>query len=102
MRWWWPRTVRWQLITWLMLLEALSVALFALILIEVQGREVRQRALERLQHQATSVAIQAEEAYRADRPEILVTSLRMMGTAPSVAHAKITDSAGNVLYVSDG
>ena len=28
MRWWWPRTVRWQLITWLMLLEALSVGLF--------------------------------------------------------------------------
>ena len=102
MRWWWPRTVRWQLITWLMLLEALSVALFALILIEVQGREIRQRALERLQHQATSVAVQAEEASRANRPDILVTSLKMMGTSPSVAHAKITDTAGNVLYVSDG
>ena len=52
---WWPRTVRWQLITWLMLLEALSVALFALILIQIQGREIRQRALERLEHQATSL-----------------------------------------------
>jgi len=102
MRWWWPRTVRWQLITWLMLLEALSVALFALILIEVQGREIRQRALERLEHQATSVAVQAQEAYRANRTDILITSLKMMGAAPSVAHARITDITGNVLYVSDG
>src|SRR6185503_18490075 len=102
MRWWWPRTVRWQLITWLMLLEALSVALFALILIQIQGREIRQRALERLEHQATSLAVQAEEAHRANRPDILLSSLKMMGAAPSVAHAKITDAAGNVLYVSDG
>ena len=102
MRRWWPRTVRWQLITWLMLLEALSVALFALILIEGQGREIRQRALERLEHQATSLAVQAQEAFRADRPDILITSLKMMGSAPSVAHAKITDITGKVLYVSDG
>lgn len=102
MRWWWPRTVRWQLITWLMLLEALSVALFALILIQIQGREIRQRALERLEHQATSVAVQAQEAYRANRTDILVTSLKMMGAAPSVAQARVTDAAGNVLYVSGG
>jgi PAS domain S-box-containing protein len=102
MRWWWPRTVRWQLIIWLMLLEALSVGLFALILVEIQGKEIRQRALERLEHQATSLAVQAQEAYRANHPEILVTSLKMMGAAPSVAHAKITDTAGNVLYMSDG
>lgn len=102
MRWWRPRTVRWQLITWLMLLEALSVALFAAVLIEVQGREIRQRALERLAHQATSVALQAEEAYRAQEPELVDSSLRMMGAGPSVARARITDTAGNVLYVSDG
>jgi PAS domain S-box-containing protein len=99
---WWPRTVRWQLIIWLMLLEALSVALFAAVLVEVEGREVRQRAMERLAHQATSVALQAEEAYRARHPEQMLASLRMMGAAPSVARAKITDTAGNVLYVSDG
>lgn len=102
MRWWWPRTVRWQLITWLMLLEALSVALFALILVQIQGREIRQRAIERLEHQATSVAVQAEEADRANRTDILVTSLKMMGAAPSVVHAKVTDKDGNVLYASDG
>ena len=99
---WWPRTVRWQLIIWLMLLEALSVVFFAMILVRVEGREVHQRALERLAHQATSLALQAEEAYRDQRPETVLPSLRMMGAAPSVARAKITDSNGNVLYVSDG
>jgi PAS domain S-box-containing protein len=102
MRWWWPRTVRWQLITWLMLLEALSVALFATVLIQIQGREIRERALERLAHQATSLALQAEEANRAQRPDLVLPSVHMMGAAPSVAHAKITDTAGNIQYVSDG
>jgi PAS domain S-box-containing protein len=85
-----------------MLLEALSVALFATVLISTEAREIRQRTLERLAHQATSVALQAEEATRAARPELVLTSLRMMGEGPSVARAKITDTSGNVLYVSDG
>ena len=99
---WWPRTVRWQLILWLMLLEALSVGLFATILVSVESREIRQRALERLAHQSTSVALQAEEAYRQRHPELVFPSLRMMGEAPSVALAKITDREGNVLFVSNG
>ena len=74
---WWPRTVRWQLILWLMLLEALSVALFAAVLVSVEGREIRRRALERLAHQSTSVALQAEEAYRQGRPDLVL---------PFVAH----------------
>lgn len=99
---WWPRTVRWQLILWLMLLEALSVALYAMVLVKVEGIEVRKRVLERLSHQASSVALLAEEAYRQQRPEMLLPTLRMMGASPSVARAKTTDTAGNVLYVSDG
>ena len=99
---WWPRTVRWQLILWLMLLEVLSVALFAVVLVNIEGRKIRRRAVERLAHQATSVSLQAEEAYRQQRPELVLPSLRMMGEAPSVAGAKITDAAGNVLLVSSG
>lgn len=99
---WWPRTVRWQLILWLMLLEALSVALFATVLVRIETREIRQRAIERLAHQATSLALQAEEAYRQQPPALVLPSLRMMGAAPSVARAKISDAAGNVLFVSDG
>lgn len=99
---WWPRTVRWQLIIWLMLLEVLSVGLYVLLLVRIEGREVRQHLLERLAHQATSVALQSEEAYRQNKPDMVLPSLRMMGAAPSVARAKITDTAGNVLFVSDG
>ena len=99
---WLPRTVRWQLILWLMLLETLSVGLFAVILVKVEGQEIRRRALERLAHQATSVALQAEEAYRQQRPELVFPSLRMMGEAPSVARAMITDKTGDVLFVSSG
>src|SRR5579863_10356379 len=99
---WWPRTVRWQLIIWLKLLEALSVGLFAAFLVNIERRQVRQRALERLAHQATSVAMQAEEAYRQQHSEMVLPSLRMMGEAPSVAKAKITDAAGNVLFASQG
>ena len=99
---WWPRTVRWQLIVWLMLLEALSVGLFAMVLVKLQGHEVRVHALERLAHQSTSVALQAEEAYRQQRPDLVLPSLRMMGAAPSVERARITDAQGKVLYVSDG
>ncbi|MGA8087939.1 MAG: ATP-binding protein [Terracidiphilus sp.] len=99
---WWPRTVRWQLIVWLMLLEVLSVGLFATLLVNIERREIRQRALERLAHQANSVALQAEEAYRQQHPEMVLPSVRMMGEAPSVAQAKITDAAGNVLFVSGG
>ncbi len=100
MRWWWPRTVRWQLISWLMLLEALSVGLFATFLVQVEKREVRQRANERLAHQATSIAMQAEEAYRQGRLELVLPSLRMMGAAPSVADAKISDATGTVQLTS--
>jgi PAS domain S-box-containing protein len=90
------------LIIWLMLLEAMSVALFAIILVKIQGREVRRHAVERLGHQATSIALQAEEAYRLQKPETVLPSLRMMGESPSVARARITDTQGDVLFVSNG
>ena len=99
---WWPRTVRWQLIIWLMLLEVLSVGLFATFLVNVEERQIRRRALERLGHQATSMALQAEEAYRQQQPDLVLPELRMMGEAPSVAGAKITDKTGNVIFASAG
>src|ERR1700722_19038233 len=86
----------------MMLLEVMSVALFAIVLVNIQGREVRQHAVERLSHQATSLALQAEEAYRLMKPDMVLPSLRMMGEAPSVARARITDTQGNVLFVSEG
>jgi signal transduction histidine kinase/HAMP domain-containing protein len=86
----------------LVLLEALSIGLFAVLLIRQQTRAVYTRAEHRLAHQATSVALQAKEAIEQNRPDWVRFSVRMMGEAPSVALVKVSDPAGNVLYVSQG
>ncbi len=99
---WWPRTIRWKMLSGLVLLEALSIVLFALLLIRLQGRDVRRHTQERLASQATSVASQAEEALLLERSDWLALAVRMMGKAPSVSQVKITDPGGNVLFVSPG
>jgi PAS domain S-box-containing protein len=86
----------------LVLLEALSIVLFGTILTEQQRREVYQRAQHRLAHQATSLALQAKEALQQNRPDWAGLSASMMGEAPSVALAKITDPSGKILFVSRG
>jgi PAS domain S-box-containing protein len=99
---WWPRSIRWQMLAGLVLLEAVSLVLFAALLIHKQNHEVYQRAQQRLAHQASSVAAQAKEALLQQRPSWVQLSVKMMGEAPSVAFAKVTDPAGNMLFVSNG
>ena len=86
----------------LLLLEALSLALFAALLIHQQTHDVFERAQHRLAHQATSEALQAKEALLQERPQWVGLSVKMMGEAPSVAFAKVTDPVGNVIFVSAG
>jgi len=97
----WPRSIRFQLLAGLVLLEALSLLLFGLILVRQQSYEATERANQRLAHQADSVALQSKEALLADRPEIVGLSVKMMGRAPSVGMARVTDTAGKVLYLSE-
>ncbi len=99
---WWPRTIRWKMLSGLVLLEALSIGLFALLLVRLQLRDVQQHARERLASQVTSVASQAQEAMLEGRPDWLALAVRMMGKAPSVKRARVTDAAGTTLYVSPG
>ena len=99
---WWPRTIRWQMLAGLVLLEALSIGLFAALLIRQQAHEVQQHMLQRLAHQSESVALQAKEALLQGRPGWVQLSVSMMGDAPSVSFAKVTDPAGNVLFASKG
>ena len=99
---WWPRSIRWQMLAGLVLLEVLSIGLFAALLVRQQAHEVHERMMHRLEHQATSMALQAAEALQQQRPEWVGLSVKMMGEAPSVAFAKVTDPAGNILYVSAG
>jgi len=99
---WWPRTIRWQIILSLTAVEVLSIGLFAVILIERQQEEMRQRAIERLAYQARSVALLTKEAFEQQRPDWVSSSLKIMDDAPSVASVKITDPAGKMLFVSVG
>jgi len=99
---WWPRTIRWQMLAGLGLLEVLSIGLFAALLVRQQAHEVHDHMLHRLAHQSTSMALQASEALQQNRHDMVGPSVRMMGEAPSVASAKVTDPAGNIQFVSRG
>lgn len=99
---WWPRTFRSQMLAGLVSLEALSMALFAGLLIHQQTIDLHRRGKIRLTFEATSVAMQASEALDQNRPGWVGLSVQMMGEAPTVSLAKVTDTVGNVLFVSKG
>ena len=99
---WWPRSLRLQMLAGLVLLEVLSIGLFVALLVRQQAHEVHDRMMHRLAHQATSMALQSNEALEQQRNSWVGLSVVMMGEAPSVAFAKVTDPAGNILYVSQG
>ncbi len=99
---WWPRSIRSQMLAGLVLLEALSLGLYAVLLIQQQTREVYQHVLQRLTHHAASLAVETRDALQAGRPDLARLSVRMVGAAPDVAMARITDPAGNMLFTSQG
>jgi PAS domain S-box-containing protein len=99
---WWPRSIRWQMLAGLLLLELLSVGLFAALLTEQQGRRVYVRAQYWLTFEATAMAMQVEEGLNQQNPGWVSSSVRTTGKAPNVALAKVTDPSGNVLFVSKG
>ena len=90
---WWPRSIRWQMLAGLVLLEALSIVLFATLLIRQQSQEVHQRMLQGLAHQVTATSLDAKEALLQNRPGWVGLSVKMTGESPSVAIAKVTDPA---------
>src|SRR4051812_50123545 len=91
---WWPRTIRWKMLLGLVLLEALSISLFALLLIRLQSRDLRLHTRQILMSQANSLADQAQEAMLENRPDWLAGAARVIDRAPRVAQAKGTDPAG--------
>jgi PAS domain S-box-containing protein len=99
---WWPRSIRWQMLAGLLLLETLSIGLFALLLLRQQRKETSERAHLRLAYEASSLAMQSAEALSENQPSWVGFSVRMMGAGPTVAQAKVTDPAGGVLYAYRG
>lgn len=98
----WPKTIRLQLLTGLLALETLSFILSGSYLLLLQTNESRKMAIERLDYEASTLAIQAREAILQQRPGWVQLSVTTMGEAPSVSVAKITDPRGHVLYISHG
>src|ERR1700676_1195555 len=98
---WWPRSIRWQMMLGLVLLEFLSIALFAVLLLRLQEFDIQKRVYDRIAHQSTSLALQAQEALGQDRFDWVGLSVRIMGEAPSVFRTRITDLAGKTLYVGE-
>ncbi len=99
---WWPRSIRWQMLLGLVLLEVLSIALFATLVLRLQEYDISHRVLDRLTHQSNSLALQIQEAMGEERPDWVHLSVRTMGEAPSVSRTRMTDPKGNVLYVGRG
>jgi PAS domain S-box-containing protein len=99
---WWPRSIRWQMLAGLVLLEILSISLFAAILTREQTRRVRIRAQIILAYESESLASQVSKALEQQRPGWISSSVKTAGEAPNVALATVTDPAGNVLFISKG
>jgi PAS domain S-box-containing protein len=95
---WWPRTIRWQMLAGLLLLETLSIGLFAGLLVRQQSRRVHQRASLLLAYESTSMAIQCAQAFDQQKPSWAELTVKMMVASPVVESAKVTDTAGKILY----
>lgn len=98
----WPRSIRWQMLAGLLLLEVLSIGFFAAVLTRQQIVRANRANRERLSYEASSLAMQTSEAISESRPEWAGKLIRMMDSSPTVTIAKVTDAAGTVLYVSKG
>jgi signal transduction histidine kinase len=88
------------MMTRLLLLEALSIALFAALLVYRESSDISRRTQRRVAHQDAALALQAADALTDQRPGWLGLSVKLAGESPGVAWAAITDPAGNVLYSS--
>ncbi len=99
---WWPRSIRWQMLTGLLLLELLSVGLFAVLLTRQQTRRIYVRAQYWLTFESTAMAEQVAEALEQQNSAWVGTLVRSTGNAPNIALAAVTDPSGKVLFISKG
>ncbi len=95
---WWPRSIRWQMLASLMLLEILSIGLFAGLLTQQQVRRTNQRAQYWLAYESTALAAQSAEALEQQRPTWVDLAVRTIVDAPIVQSAKIVSPSGEVLF----
>jgi len=95
---WWPRSIRWQMLAALLLLEILSIGLFAGVLAQQQLRRTNQRAQYWLEYESTALANESAEALDQQRPSWVDLALRTVVDAPIVQSAKIVSPSYQVLF----
>lgn len=95
---WWPRSIRWQMLAGLLLLEILSIGLFAGLLTWQQLRRTNQRAQYWLEYESTALAHESAEALEQQRPTWVDLAVRTIVDAPIVQSAKIISPSGEVLF----
>jgi PAS domain S-box-containing protein len=86
----------------LLLLEILSISLFAALLSRQQTNRVYVRAQYWLTYESGALASQIAEALEKQSPGWIDSTVRTIGRSPNIALAKATDPAGNVLFISKG
>lgn len=90
------------MLTGLLLVEVFSIGFFAAMLARQEIERTNRLVRERLTYDATLLAMQVSGALSAGRSSGVQSLVQMMGHSPTVTTAKVTDAAGNVLYVSHG
>jgi PAS domain S-box-containing protein len=95
---WWPRSIRWQMLAGLVLLEVLSIGLFAALLARQQIRRTNQRAQYWLQYESTALANESAEGLEQQRPSWVDLAVQTIVDAPIVESAKIISPSGDVLF----
>ena len=82
----------------LLLLETLSIGLFALLLVRQQEHRLYLRAEQTLAYQSTSLAMQSADAFGRNRPSWIEHYIIVLVSSPTVEATKISDRAGYVLF----
>ena len=95
---WWPRSIRWQMLAGLLLLEALSICLFAALLARQQTHRTNLRAQAWLAYESTALADQSAAVLEQENPSWVDLAVRTIVNSPIVGSAKITSSSGDVLF----
>jgi PAS domain S-box-containing protein len=96
---WWPRSIRWQMLASLVVLEVLSIGLFAAVLARQQNFRTRHQAQYWLEYESTALADQSAEALDQQRPSWVDLAVRTIVDSPIVESAKIVSPSGKVLFV---
>ena len=99
---WWPRSIRWQMLAGLV--AARNPVDWSVCRNPYPAANAPCASCARNRSCPTVgiAGIQVGEALEQQRPGWISSSVKTVGEAPNVALAKVTDPAGNVLFVSKG